>query len=136
MNNLILVLTTLLVGLSGCRSNPPEKTAASPKVIRDAIGANLQGWKDGMLPEASWPDAIKKLRPIKIYSDRANTVIALSRQDCIESGYYVYIPISSHLPTSDKEWTFSAIGEDIWTYKRKLGEQDGGGQPATRPELK
>lgn len=136
MNHLSPILSALLVGLSACRSHPPEKPAISPESIRDAIGANLQGWKDGVLPEASWPDAIRMLRPIRIYSDRVNIVIALSQQDHIESGYYVYISISSYLPTNDKEWTFSVIGEDIWTYKRKIGGQDGGGQTATRPESK
>jgi len=141
MKHIFLVLAALSIALSGCSKKTSvnadvsanANVSANAEVIRDAISGNLQGWRDGSLPEAYWPEAIKTLKPIRIYSDRVNRVIVLSQKNGFESGYYVYIPISSHLPSNNQEWSFSNIGENIWTYTRKIGEQDGAGQPATAP---
>ena len=73
---------TLLVG---CSSQQSEENKVSPEEIRDAIGTTLQDWEEGILPETSWPEPIKKLRPLRIYSDRVNCVIALSQLGEVES---------------------------------------------------
>lgn len=127
----LLIICTFITGaLTGCGSKPSEKSVITPEAIRDAIGGhpdafggNVQGWAGGVLPEAYWPEIIKKLAPIKIYSHQVNRVIALSQSDEVETGYYVYISISSYLPTSDEEWTFNEVGTNIWRYTRKRGEQ-------------
>lgn len=120
MKFLVSVFAASLI--AGCNSEQPEENKVNPEVIRDAIVATLQDWEKGILPEAGWPEPIKELKPLRIYSDRVNCVIALSQQGEIESGYYVYHPISSYLPSNNDHWTFSSVGEDIWTYERKLGE--------------
>jgi hypothetical protein len=117
----IVVGITLLV--SGCVSNRPAPSEINPNEIVEAMCSMKLRWKNGGLPENEWPDIIRNLNPMQVYSDRVNSVIVLSKEGEIERGYYVHIPISSYLPANGAGWAFERIGENIWQYTRIRGGQ-------------
>ncbi len=95
-----------------------------PEAIRDAFMKRFMEkpleWQDGELPEEMWPELFTKLKPKRVYSDRVNVAIAMKRVEGMESGYYVYIPISSYVPTNGGGWSFEELAPDIWKYTRKV----------------
>lgn len=113
---MIRILTLFaLIGFVGCASN----SSHSIQNLKEATDhwAVLSGAVD-FTDKDGWPSEIKALNPIEIYTDRVNIVIATELKDSIETGYYVYIPISSYLPQNNTEWTFSSQGDSVWTYTR------------------
>ncbi|MDB4265514.1 hypothetical protein N9891_02050 [bacterium] len=43
------------------------------------------------------------MKPIRVYYDRVNLVIALGKDGGVENGIYLYRTISSYLPGIDKD---------------------------------
>ena len=127
---LSLFAALLVGGPMGC-NNPSGLVGVTPEEVRDALGGRPgtiggleEGWIDGELPKEFWPRVIQELEPIEVYTHRVNRVIALNREDGVETGYYVTIAISSYYPTDDTEWTFSPLADNIWSYTRILVERD------------
>ena len=125
------LFAALLVGGPMGRHNPSGLDRVTPEEVRDALGGRPgslggleEGWIGGELPKEFWPQVIQELEPIKVYSHRVNRVIALDRDEGAETGYYVYIAISSYYPTDDEEWTFTPLADNIWSYTRILVERD------------
>ena len=122
-----LIAGGMTLTLWACSSSGPAGGNLNVAAIRNACVSSMSGWRAGKLPPENWPKAVRVLRPLRIYSDRVNTVIVLSEEHGIERGIYVYVPISSHLPQNGDGWQFEPIGEDIWRYTRTLGEQNADG---------
>ncbi|MBN1515930.1 hypothetical protein JXA32_05130 [Candidatus Sumerlaeota bacterium] len=60
-----------------------------------------------------WADGIKALNPAKVYLHLCNLVVAQNVEDGIETGVYIYLPISSYLPQSgDDGFNFPQTGTD------------------------
>jgi len=50
------------------------------------------------IPSKYWTDAIKSLKPIRVYLHRVNLVVVQREQDGTEEGKYFQLTISSYLP--------------------------------------
>lgn len=72
------------------------------------------------IPDKYWNEAIKKLKPARLYMHFANLFIVLKVKDEIEEGIYIYMPVSSSLPTSTKSITFTKIKDDVYKYRQPL----------------
>ena len=117
MKTLIIVfIFTASIGCPTLRQNRADS-------LREATSLWAQTESVSLSDANNWPNEIKNLDPTGVYSDRVNVVIVIKRKGNVEEGYYVYIPISSYLPSNNKEWTFVPLGKDIWTYKRIRSER-------------
>jgi hypothetical protein len=116
------------------RSVSKEQANASPAVsepLSDAelkelvLAANDMAIKGGPLPDK----IMRRLKPVKVYGDRANLVIALHRDAHEEGGYYVVPLISSFRPGgAEGEWTWKQVkvegleamfSDSVYEYFRK-----------------
>ena len=71
--------------------------------------------------EQYWSGLIRALKPLRVYTHRANVVVALKVNNYIEEGVYISIPVSSYLPvTGDDGFMFSDLVEDCYMYKRSV----------------
>lgn len=113
-----IVVVAIAVLLAACSPNKSGDAKVDPRVITEAISSTMGKWKDGRLGSEEWPEAIRALKPLRVYSDRMNAVIALSHEGGFETGIYVYVQISSYIPRNGEGWVFDAIGEDVWHYTR------------------
>jgi hypothetical protein len=74
-------------------------------------------------PRADWPEPIRKLEPLAVYSHGCNVVIVLSRDAHLERGFYVEPYISSRTPEpNDPIWSWTSMGDSgfLFAYNRKL----------------
>jgi hypothetical protein len=93
----------------------------SPKQCEELIRAgNEMAMKGGAAPEP-----ISRLKPLEVYDDRGNIIIALrrsireeqGRRVCYEEqGYCVEPGVSSYIPTNDEHWTFRPL-DSRWLYE-------------------
>lgn len=59
-----------------------------------------------VVPDA-WPEEIRALDPVSVYSHNMNTVVVRSTVDGVEYGTYIYRAVSSYWPQSgDDGFTF------------------------------
>jgi len=103
----ILVITFVL---SGCQTKSGiEKTFLSTSTLAEAAhqtyASRVRAINEGKdnsssteIPERYWAQAIRDLKPIKVYTHRVNIVVVQKIRDNVEEGKYIYIPISSYLP--------------------------------------
>ena len=121
-----IVVVGIAVLLAACSPNNKSGDAkVDPRVITEAISSTMGKWNDGTLASEEWPEAVRALKPLRVYSDRMNAVIALSQEGGVETGIYVYVPISSYIPRSGDGWVFDAVGEDVWQYTRTDSKVEG-----------
>lgn len=73
------------------------------------------------------PEPIPRLKPVEVYYDYGNLVIALSRNGLEERGYYFQWGWSSESPVGSKKWNVKLInGAEtanpgvVYEYRRKL----------------
>lgn len=62
----------------------------------------LPGWQGTpgeMVPESYWSQAIRKLKPIRVFVDRVNIAVVTSEDETHQSGVYIVTVISSYVPT-------------------------------------
>jgi len=93
--------------------NPQQKEQQLPmlnKSEREAlVGAAHQAWqkyakrdankaKGNDLPKEFWGEAVERLKPLRVYNDRANIAIVLKADGRTEEGFYVSLAISSYAP--------------------------------------
>ncbi len=115
----IVAIAAMLVA---CSLKQGRNTVVDSKAIREAACSSIVNWKDANVATEDWPEAIRALRPLRVYYDRANVAIALSREHGVEQGLYIYVPVSSYLPCDGDGWRFEPVGEDVWRYTRRVGE--------------
>jgi hypothetical protein len=73
------------------------------------------------IPEQYWTGLIRALKPLRVYTHRANVVVALKVHNYVEEGVYIYIPISSYIPISGSDgFVFSDLVEDCYMYKKSI----------------
>ncbi len=107
-----LAAILLLHGLSaGQTSKPQQEPSLSSTELGKAAYATFVNYnKDRQagraegngadIPSRYWEEKIKALQPIKVYLHRMNLVVVQRVRDNIEEGKYIYLPISSYLPSS------------------------------------
>jgi len=109
MTPLFLLTISTLIGLCACRRDlDPGRLATSPDVLvyaaHDTYARYVRAVNAGdevrsdVIPDRYWADAIRALKPIKVYTHRANIVVAQRVREHLEEGKYICIPISSLLP--------------------------------------
>ena len=109
MTHLLLLTISTLIGLCACsRDLDPGRLATSPDVLIYAAHETYARYvravnagdevRSDVIPDRYWADAIRALKPIKVYTHRANIVVAQRLSQHLEEGKYISIPISSFLP--------------------------------------
>lgn len=123
---LIVIMAAILTTVAGCHHSPPapafDQLSESAwrmhaAFMRENTG---DGGKDGAdIPSRYWTDPIHALQPIEVYTHRVNVVVVQKISKGVESGIYIYIPISSYLPTNgDDGFTFTPAGESVYRFSR------------------
>jgi len=124
----LLLFTSLLLGCQGIHSPSAEQTQPSESAVasHEAYVARVQATsalpdtlagaayltyvaharaanagetgRSETIPPLYWAERIKQLKPVRVYTHRVNIVVVQSVSNNVESGKYIYIPISSYLP--------------------------------------
>ena len=98
-------------------SRAAEKTAER---YYEAINNNSENNLDE-IPEKYWDKLIKELNPIKLYMHRVNIVIVLTIDGQVETGRYVYQPLSSFIPVDRTDgFKFTYIEDGTYKYIRHI----------------
>lgn len=64
----------------------------------------LPGWRGAsgeLVPEKYWSEAIRKLKPIRVFMDRANIAVVVSEDHAQQSGVYIITVVSSYRPINE-----------------------------------
>lgn len=77
------------------------------------------------IPKKYWPPAIHELSPVDVYTDGANVAIVLKRTLISEKGVYISPQISSHIPQSGGDWTFT-LDRGFYRFTRQLKKAEQG----------
>lgn len=74
----------------------------------------LPGWlgtEGETVPEKHWSEAIRALKPIRVFVDRANVAVVTSEDKTHESGVYIVTVVSSYAPVDEAGREFSWDGK-------------------------
>jgi hypothetical protein len=120
-------LVVLLLAVCSCQSDTGSE---SPSFFPDDITGDAHAMyaradkSSGEIPPVYWPDRIKALNPIKVYTHRVNIVVVQRANRGSEEGMYINIPVSSYLPRSgDDGFTFTRTDIDgAYDYRRSKPE--------------
>lgn len=66
----------------------------------------LPGWRSDLVAERYWGQAIRDLRPLRVFVDRSNVVVVTNEDKAQVSGFYIVTAVSSYRPKDDGRWTF------------------------------
>jgi len=130
-----VAVMAILFLVAGCSSpqSKLEKTVGEigAKALVDGAWLTQRNWihwikksgkeRRGNIPPNCWANAIKLLNPTRVYSHRVNIVVVLEKSEdgSIEEGLYIYIPISSYLPSDGVDgFSFAPIARDIQKFHR------------------
>jgi hypothetical protein len=99
-----------LVGVFKPPSLNKRERAAIIREANQAIHKHLrttdpQKRRGQEIARAFWGAAIRRLKPVRVYEDRANVAIVLKENAKAEEGLYVTIPISSYAPGFDERFS-------------------------------
>lgn len=123
---IVVIAAVLTTVVAGCHHTPPapafDQLSESAWRMHAAFMREntAEGGRDGAaIPSRYWTDPIRALQPIKVYTHRVNVVVVQKISKGVESGIYIYIPISSYLPTDgDDGFTFTPAGESVYRSRR------------------
>jgi hypothetical protein len=76
-----------------------------------AEGKKPVGWEHGEyeIPPKYWTEALKELRPVKVYDHKLNVAIVLSIREGVEEGIFVFNVVSSWGPIGEDTDGFQFI---------------------------
>ena len=131
----MLTLACVAIVATGCARNEESTTGPgdagwTPPSMSGLSGAGLAthaAWvravnagaaqPDEDIPAAFWADEIAALEPIRVYTHRANLVVAQRIAHGIEEGKYITLLISSYLPMQGVDgFTYSPDPQDNGQY--------------------
>jgi hypothetical protein len=134
-----LVLNLVLIFVvSSCQKKPDvEKTTNLVDAAHQTYASRVRAINEGKdnsssteIHERYWAQAIRELKPIKVYIHRNNIVVVQKVRDNVEEGKYINIPVSSHLPQDGIDgFTFQPnpvkgnqyhLGDGIFDYQRTI----------------
>ena len=109
----IIYIFIILFTLFSCKTNHVNEFYEThpENDISTAVNSFKIGDKTNILYE---------LKPIKIYSDRANICLVLKIENNIEYGLYFKKYISSYLPSNNEQWNFTFHENGKRKYRKKL----------------
>lgn len=109
----VLIITVCGIWLCGCASRRPIPHLSDTQCREIADAANTLAHKGRPLP-----DAVKRLKPVEVYYDLGNVVIALYKDDREERGFYYKPNISSHRREANgPDWTWKTgarVRRSLW----------------------
>lgn len=128
-----LVAATLTLGGAGAGpSAEPEPPASAVTrlgaawLVRDAWQTHARQVRatrtsEGEVPPELWGDALKELKPLRVYFHRVNVVAVLRSDGRTEEGLYVSLPISSFIPTQGTDgFAYTPVAREVSAYRRNL----------------
>lgn len=75
------------------------------------------------IPPEWWPESVRRLRPIAVYTEGHGAVVIVQALTGIEErGIYVHLPISSQfldLATRKPPWRYRDLGKGVYQYERE-----------------
>jgi hypothetical protein len=84
----------------------------------------------GEIPRELWGEALKELKPLRVYLHHVNVVAVLRAEGQTEEGIYICLPISSYVPTAGTDgFEYARLAPDVFTYRRSpatLARKSGG----------
>jgi hypothetical protein len=106
---LAVLSAVAMVELCGCHGGlEAGRVAISPEVLFNAATETQARYiravnagdevRSDVIPERYWADAIRRLKPLKVYTHRANVVVVQRVRENVEEGKYICTLISSFLP--------------------------------------
>jgi hypothetical protein len=143
MKRFLKLPLTLLALFSVGRAEPAEPETPASAVTR--VGAALlvqHAWQtqarqvraartsEGDVPAELWGEALKELKPQRVYFHHVNVVAVLRTEGQTEEGLYICIPISSYIPTRGTDgFEYTRVAPDVFAYRRTpvtSGRKSGG----------
>jgi len=71
------------------------------------------------IPQDYWSEAIKALKPLRVYKHRVNIVVVQAVTGETETGKYIYIPVSSYWPQSGVDgFVLTPSGDFVYDFTR------------------
>jgi hypothetical protein len=137
----LALIIFFLFGVSSCRTkssvgNTDLSTSTLAEAAHLTLSSRVRAIHAGEssssteIPLQYWAQAIKDLKPIKVYTHRVNIVVVQKVRDNVEEGKYIYIPVSSYLPMDgDDGFVFQPnplkgnqyhLGDGIFDYQRTI----------------
>lgn len=126
-----LTLLALVSADAAERAEPEPPASAVTRVgaawlVRDAWQTQARQVKaartsEGEIPQELWGEALKELKPLRVYQHRVNVVAVLRAEGQTEEGLYICIPISSYCPTAGTDgFEYTRVAGDVFAYRRGL----------------
>lgn len=100
------ILLTMAV-LSPVCTHAAEVRDQAPVLQPSDLLPGWQGTSGEMVPEKHWSQAIRKLKPIRVFVDRANIAVVTSEDKTHQSGVYIVTVVSSYAPIDEAGRKFS-----------------------------
>ena len=134
----LVINLVLIFVLSSCQTKSRvEKTTTLMDAAHQTFASRVRAINEGKensssteIPERYWAQAIRELKPIKVYTHRVNIVVVQKVRDNVEEGKYINIPVSSYLPMDGVDgFTFQPnplkgnqyhLGDGIFDYQRTI----------------
>ena len=134
----LVINLVLIFVLSSCQTKSRvEKTTTLMDAAHQTFASRVRAINEGKensssteIPERYWAQAIRELKPIKVYTHRVNIVVVQKIRDNAEEGKYINIPVSSYLPMDGVDgFTFQPnplkgnqyhLGDGIFDYQRTI----------------
>lgn len=93
----VLVLFALV--LQADSESTSVRKPTDQEIVKGAAETS-SSWRGsgGEIPRRHWSHAICELNPIRVYRHRVNIVVVQKKENGVERGFYIYIPVSSYLP--------------------------------------
>lgn len=140
----VLTAGVFLCLMLGCQMKKSVRSVVSTDNLNEAAkrtftnyGKAIKAGKERRqenIPLGYWAEPIRELKPIKVYTHRANVVVVQRIQNGREEGKYIYNPIiyyrSSYLPmTGDDGFVLTpdplteklySYGNGVWDFRRTM----------------
>lgn len=136
----LLFIAMVAAAVHSQTTQPSTAPAYSPEALREGAEQTYvnfaRAWREGTESDREriaakyWTDPIKALKPIRIYTHRANFVVVQREGSGTEEGKYIYLRISSYHPhngadgfeftPNPQDGTRYTLGAGVWDYRRTL----------------
>lgn len=101
MKQLIAAILFASAALASAPSYGADVRVAATVLQPEALLAGWRGASGESVPEQYWSQAIRDLKPIRVFVDRANIAVVTSEDQVQQSGVYVVTVVSSYQPIDE-----------------------------------
>jgi hypothetical protein len=106
----VLLLVTVL---PGCMPSVPRDDARSVA----AVSAALLAHPEGDIPESSWPDAVRSLKPERVYRNHQGVYICTYEFFVEQRGIFILDPASLFIPRGTGDPSYDAVTANVFIYR-------------------